>query len=115
MAGTMDDAEMASPSPFRAKSGWIPLILAAAALALLAGFFVTGPHEPNLVIDNGVVREDEGVTARLWQILMLAQIPAILFFAVQWLPKAPKPALIMLVLQGLAFVAAASPVFLLGL
>ena len=34
-------------SAFRAKSAWIPLILAGAAIALLAGYFITGPHAPS--------------------------------------------------------------------
>ena len=47
------------PSAFRAPSGWIPVVLALAAIALLAGYLVTGPHEPNIVIENGVARQDE--------------------------------------------------------
>ena len=108
-------AMTAYASPFRAVSGWLPIVLAAAAIALLASYFVTGPHAPNIVIENGVPREDETAAARIWQLLMLAQLPAILFFAVKWLPRDPKRAAIMLGLQGLAFITAALPVFLLGL
>ena len=101
------------PSPLRSISGWVPLIFAAATMALLAGLIATGPHEPNIVIENGVPREDETAAARIWQLLMLAQVPAILFFAIRWLPRDPKRAAVMLGLQGLAFIAAALPVFLL--
>ena len=102
-------------SPFRATSAWIPIALAGAAIALLAGYFFTGPHAPNIVVENGVPREDEGVAAHLWQLLMLLQVPCVLFFAAWWLPRDPKRALAMLALQGFAFVAAAMPVWLLQL
>ena len=102
-------------SAFRSPSAWIPVALAVAAMALLAGYFVTGPHEPYLVIENGVAREDETAAARIWQLLMLGQIPFILYFAVAWLPKDTKRALAMLAIQGAAFVTAALPIYLLGL
>ena len=100
-------------SPFRSRSGWTPLILAGTAIALLAAYFVTGPHEPYMVVENGVAREDESAVARIWQLLMLAQLPFILWFAVNWLPRDPRRALMMLAIQGALFVAAALPVYLL--
>ena len=45
----------------------------------------------------------------------LAQLPAILVFAVKWLPRDPRRAVMMIGLQGLAFIAAALPVALLEL
>ena len=100
-------------SAFRARSAWIPLALALAALAFLAGYLVTGPHAPHIVVENGVAREDEGTAARLWQFLMLLQLAAIAAFAARWLPRDPRRTAIMLAIQGLAFLAAALPVFLL--
>jgi hypothetical protein len=102
-------------SPFRAKSAWVPIALAGAAIALLGTYLLTGPHAPNIVVENGVPREDEGAAAHLWQLLMLLQVPCVLFFAAWWLPKDPKRALAMLALQGVAFVLAALPVWLLEL
>ena len=102
-------------SPFRSASGWVPVALAGAAMALLAGYLLTGPHAPTIVVENGVPRQDESGTARLWQLLMLLQVPCVLFFAAWWLPKDPKRALAMLGVQGFAFVAAAMPVWLLEL
>jgi hypothetical protein len=102
-------------SPFRATSAWVPVALAGGAIALLAGTLLTGPHAPNIVVENGVPREDEGAVAHLWQLLMLLQVPCVLFFAAWWLPKDPKRALAMLGIQGFAFVAAALPVWLLEL
>jgi hypothetical protein len=100
-------------SPIRAPSGYVPLILAGAAVALLVGYLVTGPHPPNTVVDNGVLRPDEGAAARLWQLLMLLQLPLIVIFAARWLPRDPKRALPVLALQLLAFAGAALPVFVL--
>ena len=100
-------------SAFRAPSGWIPVILAAAAFSLFAAYLATGPHEPNTVIEHGVARKDETVVARIWQLLMLGQVPFILYFAAVWLPKDLRRALRMLALQGTAFVATALPVILL--
>ena len=64
----------------------------------------------------GVAREpDEGTAAHIWQLLMAAQIPIIAFFAIKWLPRAPKEALAVLALQIGAVLAALAPVFLLKL
>lgn len=64
----------------------------------------------------GVVREaDEGAAAHIWQILIAGQVPFVAFFAIRWLPSAPKQALIILCLQFAAGLAACAPVFLLKL
>lgn len=90
----------------RRPSALIPLAMSLAALALVLGhtalYGVT--HEP-----------DEGAAAHTWQLLMAGQIPFIAFFAVNWLPRAPKPALLVLALQLVAGLAAATPVFLMKL
>jgi hypothetical protein len=65
-----------SESPFRALSAWAPLLLACAALAVLGGYLLTGPHDPTMVIEYGVARPDEGPAARLWQLIMGVQLPA---------------------------------------
>jgi hypothetical protein len=62
----------------------------------------------------GVARQaDEGTAAHIWQILMAGQIPIIIFFAARWLPRTPKQALLVLVLQGAAALTALAPVYLL--
>jgi hypothetical protein len=64
----------------------------------------------------GLAREaDEGTAAHLWQLLLAGQIPVIAFFVVKWLPRAPRPALVVLILQAAALLLAAAPVFLLKL
>ncbi|HEY7806952.1 MAG TPA: hypothetical protein VIC34_07115 [Croceibacterium sp.] len=109
----MSETTNQSGSAFRAPSAWAPLMLAAIALAMLGGYLITGPHAPNIVVEHGVPREDEGVIAHLWQLLMLAQVVAIAVFLARWMPKAPRQAAAMLALQGLGLFAAALPVWLL--
>jgi Response regulator containing a CheY-like receiver domain and an HTH DNA-binding domain len=62
----------------------------------------------------GTARQtDEGTAAHIWQMLMAGQIPIIMFFAIKWLPRTPKEALLVLVLQGSAVLMALAPVYLL--
>ena len=97
---------MTFPRMIREPSAFVPLAMSFAALATvllhLARFGVT--HEA-----------DEGAAAHIWQLLMAAQIPVIAFFAIKWLPQAPKEALAVLALQLGAVLAALAPVFLLEL
>jgi uncharacterized membrane protein YsdA (DUF1294 family) len=46
---------------------------------------------------------------------MAGQIPLVAFFAIKWLPRAPKQALYILALQGGAVLAAMAPVYFLHL
>jgi hypothetical protein len=88
-------------------SALLPIALSAAALALVAGFILLyGTHHQG---------EDEGATAHLWQLLILAHGPAILFFLVKWVPREPRQAMIVFALQIVALAAALSPVYFLGL
>jgi hypothetical protein len=93
-------------STLKRPSALIPLAMSFAALSLVLGhmaFF-------------GVAHEaDEGTAAHLWQLLMAGQIPVIAFYAVRWLPRTPRQALLVLVLQGGAGFTAAAPVFFLKL
>lgn len=63
---------------------------------------------------------DEGAAAHIWQILMLAQIPALVMFAGRWFRIARRPAFRVLALHGAAIVlsvavAAVAPVYFLHL
>jgi len=87
-------------------SAFLPPAMSIAALAVVV------LH----VARNGIAREaDEGTAAHVWQLLMAAQLPIIAYFAIRWLPRAAKDALVVLAVQLIAFAAAATPVFLLGL
>lgn len=87
-------------------SAFLPMAMSLAALVTLL---------IALAMD-GVVREtDEGSAAHIWQLLMGGQIPIVAYFAIKWLPQAPRQALYVLALQvGLAL-AALAPVYLLHL
>ncbi len=87
-------------------SAFLPLALSFAALAIVLGH----------VVLFGAAREaDEGTAAHLWQLLMAAQLPVMLFFAVRWLPRSPKQALPIMALQACSAVAALAPVYFLNL
>jgi hypothetical protein len=87
-------------------SAWFPMAMSLAALAVVLGH----------VAMFGVAREaDEGTAAHIWQILMAAQVPIVAFFAIKWLPRTPRQALLVLALQGGAALAALAPVFFLNL
>jgi hypothetical protein len=54
----------------------------------------------------------ERAPARIFQLLMVAQIPIGLFFAIKWLPREPKQTLLVLALQAGAWLAAVGTIFL---
>ena len=87
---------------WKRPSAWIPIAMSLAALAIVL------LH----IVRFGTAREaDEGTSAHLWQILMAGQLPIVAFFAIRWLPQSPKPALLVLVVQAFAGIAALAPVF----
>jgi hypothetical protein len=89
----------------RHPSAFLPLVMSLGALAMVVWF----------VAVHGVVRQpDESAQARIWQVLMAAQVPAIAYFALRWLPRETRPARIVLTLQVFAAIAAAAPVLLFG-
>lgn len=91
-------------SILKKPSAFLPLAMSSAAVATVL------VH----VAMFGVAREaDEGTAAHVWQILMAAQIPIVAFFAIKWLPRTPRQALLVLALQAGAALAALAPVFLL--
>ena len=102
----MDKPALSFGAVIKQPSAILPLWLSLAALALLLthnAFF-------------GVVHEaDEGTDAHMWQLLMAAQTPILIFFAIKWLPRAPRPALYVLALQTGAALASIAPVFFLNL
>ena len=90
----------------RHPSAWLPLAMSLAALTIVL------VH----VARFGAAREaDEGTSAHLFQLLMVAQAPIVAFFAITQLPRAPRQGLPILALQAAAALAALAPVFFLGL
>lgn len=97
---------MSFRSTIRHPSAFLPVLMSLGAIATLV------IH----IARFGVTREaDEGAAAHIWQLLMAAQAPIILFFAVHWLPKNANDAWRVLALQIAAALAAIAPVFILKL
>ncbi len=93
-------------SIIRQPSAFLPVAMSLVALALVLGY----------VALFGVVHEtDEGTAAHIWQILMAVQVPIMAFFAIKYVPRKPKQALLVLALQIVAALTACAPVFLLKL
>ncbi|MDO8600518.1 MAG: hypothetical protein Q7R73_02775 [bacterium] len=58
------------------------------------------------------VREaDEGTLAHLFQLWLVLEVFIVPFFAIKWLPQAPKQALIILAIQIVAALLVIAPVF----
>lgn len=83
-------------------SGLLPIVMSLAALALVV---------THIAIFGAVHKADEGTAARVWQLLIAAQLPVMFFFAVKWLPQSPGPALRVLLLHIIAILAACAPVY----
>jgi len=91
-------------SVMKQPSAIVPVLMSLAALMLVL------VHAARF----GIVHEaDEGTSAHLFQLLMLAQVPIVAFFAIKWLPRTPKESLQVLALQTLAAIAAFAGVFFL--
>ena len=85
-----------SVAPVRQWSALLPLAMSIAGLVLVLGH----------VTVSGAGREvDEGTAARLWWLLMGAQVPVVAWFGVTWLPRAPSATLLVLALQAAAVLA----------
>jgi hypothetical protein len=99
-------------STLKHPSAWLPILFSLTALALVLGAIaLNGAQNP----DPTAPPHDEGALAHIWQLLMLAQAMGIVIFAARWLPRTPGPAAAVIGLQVLAALAAAFPVFYLGL
>lgn len=86
-------------------SAFLPIGMSLGALAAVLAY---------LALHGPAPQSDEGAAAHIWQLLMALQAPAVLFFAIKWLPQSPRQAAPVLALQVAAAVAAMAPVYLLG-
>jgi len=80
---------------FKQPSAWIPLVMSLAALMMILGY---------AAIFGTVHNQDEGAPARIFQLIMVAQLPIAAFFAFKWLPKRPAQALVVLALQVVGWI-----------
>ncbi len=85
-------------------SAFLPMALSLLALIVVLSY---------LALYGPAPQADEGTAAHLWQLLMAAQAPIVLFFAIKWLPRAPKQAARILGLQVCAAMMSMAPVFFL--
>jgi len=85
-------------------SAFLPVAMSLGALATVLAFIALHGTAP---------QADEGAAAHTWQLLMAAQAPIVLFFAIKWVPRFPRAAVLILALQAGAALAAMAPVFLL--
>lgn len=90
----------------RQPSALVPVAMSLAALATVL---------THIAIFGAAREPDEGTAAHIWQLLMAGQAPVIAWFAIKWLPRAPREALQMLGIQAAAALAAMFPVWWLGL
>jgi len=87
---------------FTRPSALAPMVMSLAALAIVLG---------RLVLVGTARSPDEGVAAHLFQLFIVGQLPIVAFFAIRWLQRTPRRALMVLASQGLAVLVACAPVF----
>jgi hypothetical protein len=104
--GAMNQPSRSFGAIVKKPSAFLPLAMSLCALAVLGIAAMSGGLVPH---------KDEGATAHVWQLLMAGQMPVLAFFAIKWLPRAPRQTLGVLALQVGAALAAMAPVFLLHL
>jgi len=102
----MDQLDRSFGGVVKKPSALIPMAMSLIALAVVLSH----------VAMYGVAREtDEGAAAHIWQLLMAGQLPVLAFFAIKWLPRAPRPTIYVMALQAGAALASMAPVFFLNL
>jgi hypothetical protein len=89
-------------SPLKHWSAITPIGMSLTALLLVLVY--------GLIIRPGP-QEDEGTPAHIYQLLMSVQVPIVAYFAIQWLPRQTRSALVVLGLQGLAWLAALAALY----
>jgi triacylglycerol esterase/lipase EstA (alpha/beta hydrolase family) len=98
------DGDVNPSSMLKHPSAFLPVAMSLGALATIALFIALHGTAP---------QADEGAAAHTWQLLMGAQVPIVLFFAIKWLPQSPRQAVAVLALQIGAALGAMAPVYLL--
>jgi hypothetical protein len=89
----------------RQPAAFVPVAMAGLGVAMIAA---------QLIRFGAAPQPDETGYARIWQLLMLMEVPAIAVFAVRWLPVAGRSAQLMLGLQLASVAVAVAPIALLG-
>jgi hypothetical protein len=93
-------------SIIKKPSAWLPIVIP----------FIFFTYLVIYIAIFGIVREeDEGTGAHLFQLWLVLEPLLVGFFAIKWLPREPKPALMILALQVVAALLPIAIVFSLGL
>ena len=90
-------------SLIRHWSALVPIGMSMAALMMVLIFGLILRPEP---------QTDEGAAAHIYQLLMTLQMPIVVYFAIRWLPQRWRAALVVLVLQGLAWFASLGALYM---
>jgi hypothetical protein len=91
-------------SLLKEPSAYLSLAMASACLALVLGHFA---------MYGNLHEVDEGTPAHLFQLLMVAQVPIVGYFAIKWLPRSPSQALQVLAMWAAVVIAAFAGVYFL--
>jgi len=91
-------------SLLKEPSAYLSLALALSCLALVLGHFA---------VYGNLHEVDEGAAAHIFQILMVAQVPIVGYFAIKWLPQSPTQALQVLAIWAAVVIAAFAGVYFL--
>ena len=86
----------------RRPLAWIPVAM---SLAILAMVLTT------IGISGAVQQEDEGTQAHIFQLWLVLEVVLVTVFAVAWVPRRPRQALVVLAIHILCVLAACAPVF----
>jgi hypothetical protein len=87
----MADLVAGTAKMMRRPTAFLPLAMSLGGLALVLVHVALAGAGPEA---------DEGTVARLWWLLMAAQVPVVAFFGVTYLPRTTRPALLVLALQA---------------
>lgn len=92
-------------SLLKKPSAWLPIVLSLAMLVFMLVYIaIFGAPAPQ-------PDADEGVGAHIFQLWLVLEVLLVAFFALTWLPRAPKEASFILAIQIIAALAACAPIF----
>ena len=97
---------MSFSTMMKQPSAYLPVAMSGAALAMVLG---------HVALFGAAPEADEGTAAHVFQLLMVAQVPIVVYFAYKWLPRTLTSALRVLAVQIGAALAAFAPVYFLDL
>jgi tryptophan-rich sensory protein len=92
-----------NPAILKKPSAWIPITISLIVFAIMLIAIAT--------FGAPARQPDEGTAAHLFQIWLVVEVLMIAFFALKWLPRQPKQALLIVILQIIAMLLPMAIVF----